>query len=145
MEDPETDAVKAVFDWLSDEDNGSWLLVLDHADDQEMFFGSAGRQESHDILQQKQGILAQYLPRSAHGSTLITTRDRRVGERFAEQDKLIVVSPLDMADATSMLRSRLPSYPNWITAEVAELLEILQCLPLAITQAASFISENTSR
>jgi hypothetical protein len=30
---PETDVVKAVFDWLSDEDKGSWLLVLDNAND----------------------------------------------------------------------------------------------------------------
>ena len=141
MQDPETDVVKAVFDWLSDDDNGPWLLVLDNADDQEMFFGSARSSQSHDILQQQLGILAQYLPRSAHGSTLITTRDRRVGERFAERDEPILVLPLELADATSMLRSRLPNHLDWIAPEVAELLKSLQYLPLAIAQAASYISE----
>jgi tetratricopeptide (TPR) repeat protein len=140
-QDPETDVVKAVFDWLSDEDNGPWLLVLDNADDQRMFFEPAIRSQSDDVLQQQLGMLAQYLPRSAHGMTLITTRDRRVGERFAERDKPVIVLPLEIADATSMLRSRLPNHLDLSATEVAELLESLQYLPLAIAQAASYISE----
>lgn len=141
IQKPETDIFNDVYEWLSDEDNGSWLLVLDNADDQEIFFGSARRPQSQNTLQQQLGMLAQYLPRSANGSTLITTRDRRVGERFAEQDKPIVVLPLEIADATSMLRSRLPNHLDWIASEVSELLENLEYLPLAIAQAASYISE----
>jgi hypothetical protein len=86
------------------------------------------------ILQQQLGMLAEYLPRSVHGSTLITTRDGRVGERFAERDELLVIQSLEVVDATSMLRSRLPSHLDWVAAEVAELLECLQYLPLAITE-----------
>jgi tetratricopeptide (TPR) repeat protein len=141
LEDPETNVVKCVFDWLSDEDNGSWLLVLDNADDKEIFFGSARRSQSQDGLQQQLSKLAQYLPQSAYGSTLITTRDRRIGEKFAERDQPIIVPPLEVADATSMLRSRLPNHLDWRPAEVAELLQSLQYLPLAIAQAASYISE----
>jgi hypothetical protein len=140
LHDPGIDVVKSVFDWLSDDDNGSWLLVLDNADDQEMFFGSGGRL-SQDVLQQQLGRLAQYLPRSTHGSILITTRDRRVGERFAEQDHPINVQPLKAEDAKSMLLSRLPDQLSWTVAEVLELLESLQHLPLAIAQAASYIRE----
>jgi tetratricopeptide (TPR) repeat protein len=139
-QDPETDIVQTVFDWLSDEDNGPWLLVLDNADDQGMFFEPVIRSQLDDSLQQQLGMLARYLPRSTQGATLITTRDRRVGERFAERDKPIVVLPLDIADATSMLRSRIPDHLD-LSAEVAELLERLQYLPLAIAQAASYISE----
>jgi Tetratricopeptide repeat len=140
-QDPETNIVEIVFDWLSDEDNGPWLLVLDNADDQGMFFEPAIRPQLDDALQQQLGMLARYLPRSTQGAVLITTRDRRVGERFAERGKPIVVLPLDIADATSMLRSRLPDHLDLPTAEVAELLERLQYLPLAITQAASYINE----
>ena len=46
LHDSEIDVVQSVFDWLSDDDNSSWLLVLDNADDQEMFFGSSGRSMS---------------------------------------------------------------------------------------------------
>ena len=140
-QDPETDIVQTVFDWLSDEDNGPWLLVLDNADDQGMFFEPVIRSQLDDSLQQQLGMLARYLPRSTQGATLITTRDRRVGERFAERDKPIVVLPLDIADATSMLRSRIPDHLDLSAAEVGELLERLQYLPLAIAQAASYISE----
>jgi tetratricopeptide (TPR) repeat protein len=142
LHDPATNLVKSVYDWLSDDDNSSWLLVLDNADDQEMFFGSGDCSTSQDVLQRQLGPLAQYLPRSTHGSTLITTRNRRVGERFAERDKPIVVLPLETEDAKAMLRSRLPDHLAWTTAaEVLELLESLQTLPLAISQAASYISE----
>lgn len=140
-QDPETDIVQTVFDWLSDEDNGPWLLILDNADDQGMFFEPVIRSQLDHSLQQQLGMLARYLPRSTQGATLITTRDRRVGERFAERDKPIVVLPLDIADATSMLRSRIPDHLDLSAAEVAELLERLQYLPLAIAQAASYISE----
>jgi tetratricopeptide (TPR) repeat protein len=142
LHDPATNLVKSVHDWLSDDDNSSWLLVLDNADDQEMFFGSSDCSTSQDVLQRQLGPLAQYLPRSTHGSTLITTRNRRVGERFAERDKPIVVLPLETEDAKVMLRLRLPDHLAWTTAaEVLELLESLQTLPLAISQAASYISE----
>jgi tetratricopeptide (TPR) repeat protein len=143
LHDPGMDVVKSVFDWLSDDNNGSWLLVLDNADDQELFFGSGGRSPSQDVLQQQPGRLAQYLPRSTHGSTLITTRDRRVAERFAEQDRPINVLPLEAEDAKSMLLSRLPDQPSWTVAEVLELLESLQHLPLAIAQAASYLREES--
>ena len=104
-------------------------------------YSSDPPEDHSQFLQQQLGMLAQYLPRSANGSTLITTRDRRVGERFAEQDKPIVVLPLEITDATSMLRSRLPNHLDWIASEVSELLENLEYLPLAIAQAASYISE----
>ena len=141
IQGPETDIFNDVYEWLSDEDNGSWLLVLDNADDQEIFFGSTRRPQSQNPLLQQLGMLVQYLPRSANGSTLVTTRDRRVGERFAEQDKPIIVLPLDISDAISMLRSRLPNHLDWIASEVSELLGNLEYLPLAITQAASYINE----
>ena len=148
IQDPGMDVVKTVFDWLSDEDNGPWLLVLDNADNQEIFFGSGNRSTQQDILKEQLGRLVQYLPRSVRGSTLITTRDRRVGERFAERDKPIIVLPLETEDAESMLLSRLLGHLDWTEEEeeeekeeVLELLDSLQNLPLAIAQAASYISE----
>ena len=141
LHDPGIDVVRSVSDWLSEDDNGSWLLVLDNADDQQMLFGSGAQPTLQDVLQQQLGRLIQYLPRSACGSTLITTRDRRVGERLAERDKPIDVLPLEAEHAKSMLLSRLPDDLGWTAAEVLELLDSLQHLPLAIMQAASYISE----
>jgi hypothetical protein len=37
-EDPRNDALIIVRDWLNKPENGSWLLVLDNADDLDLFF-----------------------------------------------------------------------------------------------------------
>ena len=55
----------------------------------------------------------------------------------------INVLPLEAEDAKSMLLSRLPDQLGWTVAEVLELLESLQHLPLAIAQAASYIREES--
>ena len=130
-----------MFDWLNDDDHSPWLLVLDNADDEDMFFRPARQSQSTDILQKQLEMLAQYLPRNAQGSILITTRNRRVGVRFAERDRPIIVPPLEVDDAESMLRLQLYNDADWITSEALELVNILECLPLAIVQAASYIRE----
>lgn len=57
-----------VKNWLSNENSGRWLMILDNADDTNLFFPDT------------KGIarLADYLPKSTKGSILLTTRDRRV-------------------------------------------------------------------
>ena len=74
---------------------------------------------------------------------LITTRDERLGKRLASRHASIVVSPMSPQEAKGLLE-------NWGTEphdgsnsdESRILLEALEYLPLAITQAAAFISEN---
>jgi len=55
-----------------------------------------------------------------------------------------MVSPMSISDASSLLRSKImhDQWPNAETTEDCELLEVLGNLPLAITQAAAFITEN---
>src|SRR5436190_18408704 len=38
--DPKIDIFQLVSEWLSDDAHGPWLLVLDNADDMEIFFGT---------------------------------------------------------------------------------------------------------
>jgi hypothetical protein len=101
----------------------------------------ASQPTSQDVLQHQLRRLSQYLPRSAHGSTLITTRDRRVSERFAERDKPIVVLPFEVADATSMLCSRLPNQTGLDSSRSIGIAGEPPKPSLAIAQAASYISE----
>jgi hypothetical protein len=63
-------------------------------------------------------------------------RHRSAVERYEE--RIVVRRLLDAEDAKSMLLSRLPGHLGWTAAEG---LESLQYLPLAIAQAASYISE----
>jgi tetratricopeptide (TPR) repeat protein len=132
FDDPNANTLHIVSKWLSDDANGPWLMVLDNVDDMEMFFVNG---------QQSRTALVDFLPRSLNGLMLITTRDRRVGERLANREKPIAVLPFGMHDAERLLRSKLPDCHEWNEAESMELLEALGFLPLAITQAVAYISE----
>ena len=37
-DDPNVDTLRIVSDWLNDEDHDGWLMVLDNADDESVFF-----------------------------------------------------------------------------------------------------------
>ncbi|ERF73050.1 hypothetical protein EPUS_08614 [Endocarpon pusillum Z07020] len=139
-DDPKTNSLKLVSEWLSDEDHGPWLMILDNADDSETFFGT--RSDGLSLEAEHPAPLVSYLPRNSKGSIIITTRDARVGERLSEREKSITVLPLVVQEAEHLLRSKLQQDAEWSEPDAAELLKLLGCLPLAITQAAAFISEN---
>ena len=86
--------------------------------------------------------MAGHIPRSSSGSILFTTRDRRVGERLTNRQQPIIVRPFANREAQHLMRCKLPEPEVWDEADAVELLEALDYLPLAITQATSFISEN---
>ena len=133
------DTLQLVYEWLSDDYNGEWLLVVDNADDESTFYskksgGSVPEPETSRPL-------ARYLPKSTEGSVLVTTRDKRVGQRLAGREQLIEVSPMTAMDSKCLLQSRIAE-EDWDDVEAMKLIEQLSYLPLAITQAAAFISEN---
>lgn len=124
-----------VSEWLNE--HGRWLFVFDNADDVDLFFGPA-------VIAGQEKQMHEYLPRCEDGTTIITTRDKRVGYRLADREDPITVPPMSINDAGALLRSK--TAPNEgpmrdLTRD-SELLEVLGNLPLAITQAAAFITEN---
>lgn len=139
--DPDINTLEVVMEWLADEGNGPWLMVLDNADDMEVLFGTHAQASSRQSRRQELAALVNYIPRSSNGSTLVTTRDRRVGERLMNREKPVAVVPFEVADAKQLLRNKLPKNDERDEAASMELLENLNFLPLAITQAAAYISE----
>lgn len=126
----EVDHLQGVSDWLSD--NGPWLLVLDNVDDLTMFFSKS------DTLAKP---ISAYLPQTTNGRILITTRDRRVGERVTGRTGCIQVLPPGAREAAQLLNSKLPD-DDYDLEACSALLEKLAYLPLAITQATAFMTEN---
>jgi hypothetical protein len=114
-------------------------MVLDNADDQEIFFGRNSREAQDRQLPSKR--LVDYLPHNQSGSILITTRDNVVDEKLAFRQKSIIVSPFEAEDAKTLLRVRLQSDNEYSEQQSMELIETLYYRPLAITQAAAYISE----
>ena len=133
--DPQADLISLVHRWLSNEQNGPWLFVVDNADDIEVL---------EDPLPSQDNVitLGQFLPTNTQGLILITTRDKRVGERLGVRGKTIRVGAMTMPEGQQLLRSYLPSKIEIEDNELGELVSSLDYIPLAITQAAALITEN---
>lgn len=140
--DPTADIMKLVSRALSNENHSTWLMVLDNADDIEKFFAAP-----HSLPEGERSVpLVSYLPRTSNGFILVTTRDNRVGRRLTDNHPISIL-PFDLQGAHQLLQSKLPESKaenkNLIDEDAEVLLRELECLPLAITQAAAFISENS--
>lgn len=142
--DPETDSSQIVSDWLCDPANGDWLIVLDNVDNETVFSSTGGsiRPDKPVISEEFHG-LQRYLPQVSHGSILVTSRNRVAARDITnEDDCIILVDRLPDEDAFSLLRKKLPSDKS-PDNDFKDLLGLLENLPLAITQAAAYISRSS--
>ncbi|KAF5524355.1 hypothetical protein CGCA056_v004492 [Colletotrichum aenigma] len=138
-EDKEVDILSLVKRWLEDKRRGQWLLVIDNADDTEVFFptnltAQAGRRTTS---------LGHSIPECSHGSVLITTRNKQAGLKLTRGKPPIEVQRMTEAETTQLLRTLLED-ENVAPAEASLLSSRLEHLPLALAQAASFILENST-
>ena len=130
---PRADIPQLVYSWLSHEANGRWVMVLDGVDDGDVFFETQGEEKEARPL-------ATWLPQSRNGSIVITTRDHGVAVRLTGRHQdTIPVGPMAQIDAVSLLEKRLGQLPDRGVA--ADLVQALECVPLAISQAAAYIQE----
>ncbi|KAI4288760.1 MAG: hypothetical protein L6R35_001983 [Caloplaca aegaea] len=133
--DPQSDSLRILHAWLSEETNGSWILVVDNADDLNIL-------EKRLPSENGPQTLLQLVPYREHGKVLVTTRDRRVGERLAVRGRTIIIPPMSMREGRTLLVSYLPKERDYEKGGLDELVETLDCLPLAISQAAAYMTEN---
>jgi len=133
LEDDKADIKSLVKQHLSHESAGEWLLVLDSADDAQVWCRDEKRTTS---------TLSEYLPRSRAGSILVTTRTRGVATSIAGKN-VMELQRMEKDKALQMLQDLLlnPEILDDVDA-TSKLLEELTFLPLAIVQAAAFINRN---
>ena len=134
-----------VSDWLSGHSN--LLLILDNADDSDVFFDRRTTTTlQHSECQRPTVPLVMYIPQtSPGGSILITSKNRDAAFRLTDcVENLIDVPYLSKEDATALLCKKLPK-DHSSDDEKLELVELLEYLPLAITQAASYIGVRRTR
>ena len=137
-EDPDVNVLRLVTDWLSDERNASWLMVLDNADDRDLWLGPQKKS-----AQDKSAMipLIHHLPRCAAGGLLATTRDRQLGHQLLERKQLpLPVSRLESKDAQLLLSVKL-SDQQLRPEGIEKLAKELEYLPLTITQAAAYLEQ----
>ena len=133
LADEKADVKQAVKRYLSQEEAGQWLFILDNADSHDILFGSDANQAA---------ALTDYIPQSSKGSIVYTTRSLEVAISLAGNEVVEVVEMEEEAAtkflSISLIRKDLSSN----TMAVSELLNELTFLPLAITQAAAYINRN---
>jgi hypothetical protein len=94
LEDDKADVKRLVKTRLSQEGTGSWLMIMDNADDFSLFYGDNNRNEP--------GALSEYLPFSTLGVILFTTRDRKAATRYASST-VIDVDEMDDNESEELL------------------------------------------
>ncbi|KAH8621002.1 hypothetical protein IG631_24344, partial [Alternaria alternata] len=124
------DVKELVQQYLSSSRAGRWLLVIDNADDVDIFFGT----------EQSRGII-DYLPESETGVIVYTTRTPEIAE-LARGD-VLELGAMDRQDAATFLTKSLTRKTLLCDdATTTELLDELTYLPLAIAQAAAYLNRN---
>ncbi|KAH7111330.1 hypothetical protein B0J11DRAFT_619915 [Dendryphion nanum] len=120
-------AVKDVLDWLAIPDNKDWLLVVDNIDRDD-------RQREEDA---EAYDIEHYLPGADHGAVLITTRLPHLRQLGAQRE----ARKVDSDHARAIFEAW---YGKPVGQEGDELLALLDGLPLALAQAAAYMSENVT-
>ncbi|GKT84617.1 kinesin light chain [Colletotrichum tofieldiae] len=143
--DASADILSLVKEWLENKQSGRWLLVIDNADDKDLFLPPNA--EENDVgadaqSMTSQGGLGRYVPDCAHGSVLITTRNKQAGLGLTRGHSPIEVKKMTDPEAHQLLCSLLGN--DDISPKDTVLLAYrLEYLPLALAQAASFILMNS--
>ncbi|HCI81473.1 MAG TPA: hypothetical protein DHW02_17495, partial [Ktedonobacter sp.] len=125
-EQDQSQITHAVIRWFDTHD--SWLLILDNADELD--------------------AVSEYIPSAGKGHILLTTRSQAVGT-VAERIELDTMSKdegtLFLLRRIKRLKgtSTLGSVPTALHAQALQIVEAVDCLPLALDQAAAYIEETS--
>ena len=140
--DSSADVLRLVSGWLSDEKNGRWFMILDNADDDDVFFRFDGDTEQvtqAENVTSRKIPLASFLPQTPNGSILVTSRNLAAAMNLVgTHDNVICVEPMGEEDALALLKTRVP-FGEPSESDAKALVQALECIPLAITHAAAYI------
>lgn len=138
--EPKVNVMRLVRTWLCEKSNGSWVMVVDNADDASVFFDNAPQsKELNTSKPVSTEPLAAFLPRTSHGSILITSRSRDIAYRLIGTETSIVeIGSMNEREALALLRKKFSHAVN--EDEALSLVQTLDYMPLALTQAAALIS-----
>ncbi|KAF4921131.1 Kinesin light chain 3 [Colletotrichum fructicola] len=142
-DDPKADMLMLVKTWLENGVRGRWLMVIDNADDTQLFFPSLSDSSitNTHMSANTQGGLGRYIPECGHGCVLITTRNKQTASRLVRGKAIIEVGDMSDNESSQLLHRIL--HDDISAKEVSILSARLEHLPLALAQAAAFIQENS--
>ena len=146
IKDRKVDVLNLVFQWLGNGESGDWLLILDNADDADIFFPPFTAPATQtDAAIFKPSCLSRFLPQTGTGSILITSRDEGTAFRLSGGQKQVLrVGVMSEDDTIALINNRLPEDSSDGYAKKGLVIE-LDLVPLAITQASAYIAIQSPR
>ena len=145
-QDPKANVFRLVHDWLRDGKSGQWLLILDNVDNTDLLseVGDAGqRGQGTGGDGERRPPMSAYLPQSQNGSILVTSRSQAVALKLVEEKDILAVQPMAPSHALALFEKKLG--PLGQGDDIADLAAALEFMPLAIVQAAAYISRRAPR
>lgn len=146
------DVQSLVHDWLLNRHNGHWTMVLDNLDDESVILPTSKEEDVSSKHESVAGGLGErslldYIPTTDHGSIVITTRSHQVASQLIEYaEDIIDVDAMTEQDATALFSRKLARVqPNSDPEQLKLLVRELDCMPLAIMQAAAYITQSKGR
>jgi hypothetical protein len=139
-DDPNADILRLVYNWLCDERNGRWLIILDNADDDHQVFHSTS-EDLGDVAHETDmaALLASFLPQSPNGWVLVTSQDLATAMNLVGiRHNVFHVEPMPEEEALMLLKTRV-SVDKDFEDDAKTLIKRLEYIPLAITHAAAYI------
>ncbi|KAK1770253.1 hypothetical protein QBC33DRAFT_617537 [Phialemonium atrogriseum] len=121
-----------------------WVVIFDNADDLALFgVGQTSHDTSGGQVEESTGkpaSLYDYIPQGATGTVLWTSRDGRIVGTLVGAPRGIRVGPMCGDEAMALLEtSRNEKISSEEVGDAGKLLEKLQWLPLAISQAGAYL------
>ncbi|KAJ5451406.1 hypothetical protein N7491_000588 [Penicillium cf. griseofulvum] len=133
--------------WLQDGKIGEWILVLDNLDDDDLLrkpLATAAEDKSDAQNHTSTQPPLRYLLESSNGSIIVTSRNKGVSLEIAgDMKNLIDVQPMVIDEALALIQKKLDYGIE--RADLVQLVEELEFMPLAIVQAASYITHRLPR
>ncbi|KAJ4861943.1 tetratricopeptide repeat domain-containing protein [Trichoderma breve] len=126
------------------ESSTPWVLILDNADNLGLF---GVNHNGLCVLNPKEHELSldKFIPRGPRGQVLWTSRDKSIAGSVVAARRAIKIPKMTPSEAKKLFESvRHNQRNNDDTKDVEELLEELECLPLAISQAAAYVKRTST-
>lgn len=140
-DDPAADTLRLFANWLRDDQERNWLIILDNVDDAAVLLGSPLASDSTGAPSGKRPI--DYLPVCSNGRILVTSRTEVAARSIVDVRNIITIEPMSERHARALAETKLGG--QYDPDDINKLTKSLEHIPLAITQAAAYIRQKTPR
>ncbi|RFU77487.1 hypothetical protein TARUN_4701 [Trichoderma arundinaceum] len=120
------------------EGQSRWVLILDNADDLKLF----GPAPTGGTRGMNEGLF-RHIPRGSQGTILWTSRDAHIAGTLVSSRRGIKVASMTRDEAKALLATAMGEESVAEETGVDQLLEELQWLPLAVSQAGAYIRQTS--